>query len=194
MNSVFLVTELKVLYWPNHRPHLLEDQVGQLPMDPPHFLASNKPTPQLSLLSSMLCPKPPTLADILAQPQATPARRSDRWPPSVFLHISPPSSPTHIISNPPPSHILVPNSGRDSLLDQKHHWPPELQVGHPPADLLYSLGAPQHYLQSPLLPLSPFTIFQLRWRPPGQPQATKARRPERKQNPRNETPIQQRQT
>lgn len=92
--------------------------------------------------------KPPT------QPQATSARRPGRLPPWRPHPLSRQSPLQHYPQSPPLllCQILAPNF-RDSLLEQRPHWPPELLVWFCPqtsTTLSVPLPLPQHYPQSTL--------------------------------------------
>lgn len=116
------------------------------------------------------------------------------WPPVDLLHSL---GASNTMLNTPPPLSLYPNPiSKETPFQTRSHLPPELQVGYPPADRLYSLSdaSPQHYPQIPLPSWSQCPSLQLWWRLPAgleTIQATRSPPPQLRWRPSAQTPIQQ---
>lgn len=149
----------------NHLPCLPEKQVGQLPVDLLHFLGSLRLIP-------------------FAKPQVPIARRTSTQ-----------------LQKIPLVQTQVLRSGRPGQLPACRTTPfskcPINPIPSSLSPLLYCVPAPNTGRNSLLSkrPRSPPQVPAPTWvKTPAQPQATKARRPERKKKSRNKTPIQLRKT
>ena len=76
----------------------------------------------------------------------------------TFSTLLVPTPKYHQSSSAPHRHIPAPNSGKNTLLNQRPQQPPDLQIGCPPTVFIHSLDVwAQHYPQS-LLPLHGHTL------------------------------------